>query len=299
MGALRKNNMNLQNKYLDQLKTDNFHHLGFSTETRDVKKLFSDVKFVCLSGSVSRVEKFAKFLNTELKLVKDEDLVNLCTTDRYVMYKVGPVLIANHGMGVPSTSIILNELFKLLHYAEVKDVIFFRLGTCGGLGVEPGTVVLTRRAVNGLLIPSYTQMVLGEVVDHDTEFKHMLHDELIQIVQSKESNLNYEIVLGDTMCCHDFYEGQGRLDGAFCTYSKEDKTEFLKKAHSSGVRNIEMESLVFTAFCNRAGIKACVACVALVNRLNDDDQITITKEQMIEFDQRPAKLVLEYIKRNL
>ena len=31
-------------------------------------------------------------------------------------------------------SILLHELIKLIHYAECKDVTFFRIGTCGGLG---------------------------------------------------------------------------------------------------------------------------------------------------------------------
>ena len=39
-----------------------------------------------------------------------------------------------------------------------------------------------------------------------------------------------------------FYEGQGRLDGALCQYSLEDKMRFLNRLHAEGVRNIEMES---------------------------------------------------------
>lgn len=50
------------------------------------------------------------------------------------------------------------------------------------------------------------------------------------------------------MCCDDFYEGQGRLDGAICEYTLEDKMKFLQDAHAAGVRNIEMESLQFGAF---------------------------------------------------
>ena len=45
------------------------------------------------------------------------------------------------------------------------------------------------------------------------------------------------------MCCDDFYEGQGRLDGALCDYTEADKMEFLERAKEEGVRNIEMESL--------------------------------------------------------
>ena len=49
--------------------------------------------------------------------------------------------------------------------------------------------------------------------------------------------------------------GQARLDGAFCDYQAEDKMTFLKKVHSSGVANIEMESLCFASYCHRAGIR--------------------------------------------
>ena len=57
-------------------------------------------------------------------------------TDRYSMFKIGPVLCVNHGIGCPSLSILLNEVLKLLVYAECKDLTFFRIGTCGGIGEE-------------------------------------------------------------------------------------------------------------------------------------------------------------------
>ena len=50
------------------------------------------------------------------------------------MYKVGPALIMNHGMGFGSLSIAMHELIKMLHYADARDVSFLRLGTCGGVG---------------------------------------------------------------------------------------------------------------------------------------------------------------------
>lgn len=37
-------------------------------------------------------------------------------------------------MGVPSVTILLHELFKLLQYAECKDVRIIRIGTSGGIG---------------------------------------------------------------------------------------------------------------------------------------------------------------------
>lgn len=54
-------------------------------------------------------------------------------------------------MGIPSISILLHEVFKLLEYSGCgKDVTFFRLGTCGGLGLRPGTVVISHVIYDGL-----------------------------------------------------------------------------------------------------------------------------------------------------
>ncbi|PIO56522.1 hypothetical protein TELCIR_22078, partial [Teladorsagia circumcincta] len=65
-------------------------------------------------------------------------------------------------MGTPSLSIMLVEALKLLHHAKAKDVKFIRLGTSGGVGVEPGTVVVTTNAMNGELNDKYVQWIGGE-----------------------------------------------------------------------------------------------------------------------------------------
>ena len=45
---------------------------------------------------------------------------------RYVMYKVGPILTLNHGMGMASLSIALHEVVKLLHYAQASGNFHFK-----------------------------------------------------------------------------------------------------------------------------------------------------------------------------
>ena len=54
------------------------------------------------------------------------------------MYKIGPILTLNHGMGFGSLSIALHEVAKLLQYAGATDFCFVRMGTSGGLGADPG-----------------------------------------------------------------------------------------------------------------------------------------------------------------
>ena len=78
--------------------------------------------------------------------------------NRYSMFKVGPVLAISHGMGIPSITILLHEVIKLLAHAGVKDPVFFRIGTCGGIGLEGGTVVVTEEVLNGELNPYLEQV---------------------------------------------------------------------------------------------------------------------------------------------
>lgn len=99
------------------------------------------------------MRKVAETLAEEFHLSDDEKKqINISRTDRFLFYKVGPILavsvshcssithciifvvIHQHGMGVPSISILLHELIKLLKYANACDPIIIRIGTCGGVG---------------------------------------------------------------------------------------------------------------------------------------------------------------------
>lgn len=59
---------------------------------------------------------------------------------------------------MPSFTVAFHELVKLMHHANVKDPIFIRIGTSGGIGVEPGTVVVSNGAFNELIAPYYEQV---------------------------------------------------------------------------------------------------------------------------------------------
>ncbi len=65
-------------------------------------------------------------------------------------------------------SILLNELMKLVLYAGCKNVTFFRMGTCGGIGLKPGTLVVSEEAVDGMFRPQYRQVLFNY-------FQHFFH----------------------------------------------------------------------------------------------------------------------------
>ena len=52
--------------------------------------------------------------------------------------------VLQHGMGVPSITILLHEIIKLLKYSGAVDPIILRLGTSGGIGKGSSSSVVLR-----------------------------------------------------------------------------------------------------------------------------------------------------------
>ncbi|XP_048165723.1 uridine phosphorylase 2 isoform X1 [Corvus hawaiiensis] len=287
----------VKNPHLDLMEEDILYHLDLGTKTHNLPAMFGDIKFVCVGGSPNRMRAFAQFMHRELGLAGDgEDVADICAgSDRYAMYRAGPVLSISHGMGIPSISIMLHELIKLLHHAKCRDVTIIRIGTSGGLGIKAGSVVITDTAVDSSFQPRFEQVVLGDVVVRSTELDKDLAEELLAC--SREIP-DFPTLIGHTMCTYDFYEGQGRLDGALCSFSSEKKLEYLRRAYDAGVRNIEMESTAFAALCGLCGLKAAVVCVTLLDRL-EGDQIRASHEVLWEYQQRPQRLIAALIRKRL
>ncbi|XP_069356105.1 uridine phosphorylase 1-like [Maniola hyperantus] len=283
----------LRNKHLSRLHYDVLYHLGLDTENYDLPAMFGDVKFVCMGGTKYRMKEFAKYIAKVLK-IPDEGLVNLTKhSHRYAMYKVGPVLSVNHGIGIPSMTILLQEVIKLLSYAKAKDPLIFRIGTSGGLNIPSGSVVVSSWGLNGTLKKSYDIPVMGKIMEIPSIFDKRLNQELLYLASKEEKFSTYT---GGTMAADDFYQGQARLDGPFCDYTESDKLCFLNTLVEMGVKNIEMEATAFAAFTREAGVRAADVCVTLVNRL-EQDQVTPSKSVLLEWQERPMMIIGKYISK--
>ncbi|EDV56723.1 uridine phosphorylase 1 isoform X1 [Drosophila erecta] len=287
------------NPCLKCLQPDILYHLGLNTDTTDFPKVFGDVRFVCMGGTPGRMENFAYYVMQEigLKINAATKLRNISEAgQRFSLFKVGPVLCASHGMGCPSISILLHELIKMMYHAKCKDPVFIRIGTSGGIGVEPGTVIISSEAIDARLNPAHEILVHGVSVQHASQLDESLADEIKMCHDPCKDT--YEAVIGRTLCAHDFYEGQSRLDGAFCEYTPEMKKTYLEQLQSQDVKNIEMESLAFAALTSRANIRGAVVCVAILNRLNGD-QIKTPHDVLSKWEKRPQELVARYIRKVL
>ena len=250
----------------------------------DVIRRFADVRYILLGGKPKRMQALAQQFFLEMgKLKLDhtvEEIKEVSEAGRYVMYKVGPVLTVSHGMGRPSLSILLEELAKLLYYAKMhekellkKPISFLRLGTCGGLGIDPGSLIVSSEAVMHHLTPQLEKYCLDKKMVFSGAFDSELREKIIDF--HKKNRIESPIHIGKTMTADDFYLGQGRLDGYFKSDLNEvTRKDFFVKAHKLGIRNFEMEAAELAGFCNRPGsplnMVAATICVALLDRMHGD-----------------------------
>lgn len=79
---------------------------------------------------------------------------------------------------------------------------------CVCLGLPPGTVVITDKAVDSFFRPQFEQVVLGKVITRSTELDKDMAEELLKC---STELLNLPTIIGNTMCTHDFYEGKQPL----------------------------------------------------------------------------------------
>eukprot|EP01098_Paradermamoeba_levis_P006378 TRINITY_DN2648_c0_g1_i1.p1 TRINITY_DN2648_c0_g1~~TRINITY_DN2648_c0_g1_i1.p1 ORF type:complete len:319 (-),score=81.92 TRINITY_DN2648_c0_g1_i1:123-1016(-) len=286
--------VSLHNDHLKNLQVDYLYHLGLNTGM-NLKEIFGDIKFVITGGSADRMHALAVQIAKELQLgIKPEDIKPIGKTERYSLFKVGPAICVNHGMGCPSISILLHEIAKLLHYIGAKDPILIRVGTSGGLNLEPGTVVVTTEALNPRMEPCHELWIMGKCHKRPTTANPELVEQLVQ----SAVELNIPVAKGKTFTTDCFYEGQARTDGSICEYTQEERAEFIKELISHGVANVEMEGSYFLAFCHKMGLKGAVCCVTLLNR-SKGDQVTLTPDQLAQFSERSIEVVVHFMKSNL
>ncbi|KAH8414343.1 hypothetical protein KR215_003581, partial [Drosophila sulfurigaster] len=288
----------LKNPNLKNMSSDYLYHLTINVantvDTSDIQQQFGDVKVVCMGGTSSRMRDLALYLRNVLGNSDTSEPIDLAATGhRYALFKEGPVLLASHGVGSSTASVVLHELLKLLKYAKCQDPVIIRIGTCGGVGVAPGTVVVTKNAFNGYLRNEHEIPILGKRVVRPAYFPEQVIQDILK--HGNRSEDGFDTIIANTMSTDCFYEGQGRIDGAVCEYDDAAKLEFLKECHKLGIRNIEMEATMLSSLTLQAGVKAADICVTIVNRLNGD-QVEITPETKKAFEQRPFLIVGRYIK---
>merc|ERR1719487_1624264 len=151
-----------------------------------------------MSGPAARAESIAKQVAEAFHWPKTQ----YGASERYAIFKVGPVISLSHGIGNASLSIILHEITKVLHYAGASDVTYIRIGTSGGVGVAPGTIVISQAGLNGACENQLHTMVLGKRKSYCTDFD----EDTIGELQSAAKRAKIACSVGKTVSTDGYYE---------------------------------------------------------------------------------------------
>lgn len=284
------------------------YHIGyrFPEDLHIVQKLFSEISVVLLCGTPSRATKLASAISE-----KNSTILNYCRTDRFSIFLPSPrILVASHGIGLGSIDCLLQDVYHLLLMSGAVNWIFIRVGTSGGIGIPPGTIVVTQRALNTDLQPHLILRGLGKEYKFPGRLNEELSNELYRFVENenrKQQQFTVEdgrrsrslnVILGDTLCAETFFDAQGRFDGVSPLYTDEERHLYFLRCFHEGVRNIEMESLPLAAFATRVGIPALVVSVVFVDRLKEETP-TDTVETLGNFESRCVNMVIQYVLRRI
>lgn len=272
---------------------DIYYHFGVNSNDPVLENL-RDVKTIVLCGSGRRVVEFAEQWS---KKHNNKKIYAFLEEERFVTRYCDGILFASHGMGMPSASICIQELMRMIYFLksgnleEMDKVFWCRVGTSGGVGLEGGSVVVTTEGVMADLKPY--RLLNGGMGEH--WFNGNFPTETAKAIIEANKNSNINVVLGKTVASNEFFLEQFRLDGAICMETPETKISWLKWIHDNGVRNIEMEGAMLAGFLNHWGFsKFAMICCSLLNRLNGD-QFTATKEQLHAYSENAGRVLFNYL----
>ena len=282
---------------LDGSREDVYYHFGVASSDPILASL-REVRAVVMAGSGGRIKEFAQRWSD---LNGGSPIVAFPKEDRFVTRYSAGVLFASHGMGMPSASIALQELMRMVFFLKggdldaLDDVFWVRVGTSGGVGLPGGTVVVSSEGLMADLKP-YRLLKGG---DGEYWFDASFPAATSTAIIAANRDTDFPIVSGKTVAGNEFFLEQFRLDGAICFETPDTKMAWLNWLHDNGVANIEMEGAMLAGYLNHWGFgRFAMICCTLLNRL-EGDQVTASPEQLHKFSEDSGVALFNYLTATL
>lgn len=292
---------NINHAFLDGVvdgsHEDVYYHFGVASSDPILAAL-REVRAVVMAGSGGRIKEFAERWS---QLNGGSEVVAFPKEDRFVTRYTSGVLFASHGMGMPSASIALQELMRLVFFLKagnldaMDEVFWCRVGTSGGVGLPGGTVVVSSEGLMADLRPY--RLLNGGTGEYwfDGHFPETTNADII----AANRYTDFPIVSGKTVAGNEFFLEQFRLDGAVCLETPETKMAWLNWLNDNGVANIEMEGAMIAGYLNHWGFsKFGMICCTLLNRL-EGDQVTATPRELHKFSEDSGVALFNYLAASL
>ena len=236
------------------------YHVGFGAD--DIPE---GPRAALLSGDPGRSEAIATtFLDNTRVLARNRGL------DAFLGHLPSgvPLVCATSGMGAPSMSIVVNELFQL----GIRTVI--RVGTSGAIhaGVAVGSVVITSAAVS----------LQGAADDIAPPAFPAAADPFLTVTLAEAATaLGVEYHVGVTASTDTFFEGQERTASSANPYLIRRHAGLTAELRDLGVLNFEMEAATLLKMGLVYGFAAGCVCAIIAQRTEREEPDLARKDAAV------------------
>lgn len=240
------------------------YHIGFGRE--DLGKNPPTLAF--LSGDPGRTKRIATEtpgLQFDKTLSENRGLASYmaCLPDGR------RIIAATSGMGAPSLSIVVNELYEV----GIRQII--RVGTCGSIqdDVKAGSVVITRAALS-------RQGAANDIAP--VEYPAAANPFLTLALVEAARKLKVEWHIGITASVDTFYEGQERVDSSANKHLLRSLKGITEEYRRLNVLNYEMEAGTLFKMASVYGFAAGCICAVIANRTASEHVVHEAKKKAEE-----------------
>jgi uridine phosphorylase len=245
------------------------YHVGFAPSD-----LPPGTTLALLSGDPNRSEAIAEqYLSDSRVLARNRGL------DSFVarLPSGAPVVCATSGMGAPSMSIVVNELYQ----AGIRTVI--RVGTSGAIhpAIAVGSVVITAAALTN-------QGAADDVAP--PEFPAAANPFLTVELAQAAADLGVEHHVGVTASTDTFFEGQERSASSANPYLLRRLRGLTDEYRDLGILNFEMEAATLFKMGLVYGFSAGCVCAIIAQRTQREEPDLTLKDAAVDAAIRVAVL---------
>jgi 5'-methylthioadenosine phosphorylase len=218
---------------------------------------------VIVCGDPARTEQVASLLENPKLVNSNRGLLTYTGT-----YRGTSVTVATHGIGGPSSAIVVEEL------AMLGGKVFVRLGTCGAMvkGLGIGDVVIPTAA-------AYNQGGLFyQYIKENVCMASAPHYEVLNAIVDEVSKSGVKYVVGPVVSSDAFYA---------------EDPEFVRKWTSRGIVAVEMECATIFTLSLMRGLKS--GALLLVSDSLVEELGFATAEELRRYVERAGRITLEAI----
>lgn len=240
---------------------DRLYHIGFGR--LDLRSPLPEIAL--LSGDPDRASEIARnYLQSVTTLSENRGLNSYIG----ILPNGRPVLSATSGMGAPSLSIVVNELFQV----GIKTII--RIGTTGSIQdyIKAGSVVISHAAL-------CRQGAANDIApeEYPAVADPMLTVDLVYA--AREQEVSYHV--GITASVDTFYEGQERSASSANPHLMRRNQGMTEEFRKLNILNYEMECGTLFKMGSVYGFSAGCVCGVIAQRTDAETVVHAQKEAAV------------------